>query len=301
MRLCVFEDAGVANLEPLSLTRAAFDLWLGAGTLLTRVQRTFPATELGALVRPSLANLCRLQHPEMAVNDVAWLRRSPVLLVNARWLPTAIPATVPTIGQVMWAGEQLAYAYLNCVNLDEATPAQLTIRITDLQRNGCSVQAGGRMVNYPWHLVDNNPDAVAQDYLTWRESKTRTTTLDQFSVVGPRELVVVDQEAKVEPHVLFDTTRGPVLIDRRATVQAFSRLEGPCYVGQGTQILAARCAAAVSVPNVGSAEKSKPPLCRGTATNITMAFSGIPTSASGSTSVPVRTPAICARTTARLR
>ena len=45
MRLCVFEDAGVANLEPLSLTRPAFDLWLGAGTQLDRIRRLFGYTE----------------------------------------------------------------------------------------------------------------------------------------------------------------------------------------------------------------------------------------------------------------
>ena len=39
MRICVFEDAGVRNLEPLTLTRPAFDLRCGAGTLLERQLR----------------------------------------------------------------------------------------------------------------------------------------------------------------------------------------------------------------------------------------------------------------------
>ena len=59
-------------------------------------------------------------------------------------------------------------------------------------------------------------------------------------MIGPLERVIVDPTARIEPHVLIDSTRGPVLIDRDAHVQAFSRLEGPCSVGQGTQILAAR-------------------------------------------------------------
>jgi UDP-N-acetylglucosamine diphosphorylase/glucosamine-1-phosphate N-acetyltransferase len=37
-----------------------------------------------------------------------------------------------------------------------------------------------------------------------------------------------------------DTRQGPVLVDRGAVVQAFSRLEGPCYVGPGTHVLAGR-------------------------------------------------------------
>jgi UDP-N-acetylglucosamine diphosphorylase/glucosamine-1-phosphate N-acetyltransferase len=46
--------------------------------------------------------------------------------------------------------------------------------------------------------------------------------------------------ARVEPMVLIDTTKGPVLIDEGAQVQSFSRLEGPCYVGCDTRVLGAR-------------------------------------------------------------
>ena len=43
MRVCVFEDEGVANLEPLTLTRPAFDLRCGAATLLGRQLRCLAA------------------------------------------------------------------------------------------------------------------------------------------------------------------------------------------------------------------------------------------------------------------
>ena len=53
MRICVFEDAGCAGLEPLTLTRPVFDLRCGAATLLERQLRRFAAPEVGALVRPA--------------------------------------------------------------------------------------------------------------------------------------------------------------------------------------------------------------------------------------------------------
>lgn len=240
MRLCIFEDTGVANLEPLSWTRPAFDLWLGASTLLARLRRTFPVSEVGALVRPELAALCRLRHPELAVNDAAWLRHGPVLFVNARWLPPANPTTLPQPGESALVGEQLAYACVSSVDLDDATAEQLAARLTELRRDGAALQVGGMLLDYPWQLVDRNSEALAQDYLTWREAKKQTATVDHLSIVGPREQVIVDTEATVEPHVLIDATRGPVLVERGAVVQAFSRLEGPCYVGAGTHILAAR-------------------------------------------------------------
>jgi UDP-N-acetylglucosamine diphosphorylase/glucosamine-1-phosphate N-acetyltransferase len=237
VRLCVFEDVGVANLEPLSLTRPAFDLWLGAGTLLSRLQRVFSTADVGAIVRPSLANLCRQRHPEIAVNDADWLRRGPVLFVNARWLPST-PAMHPVMGEVGLTGEQLAFAAVPSANLDAATPDHLMVRLTDFQRAGTPRPIGGAMLNYPWDLVTRNAEALGQDYLAWQKDKKKTAT--PFSIVGPRDQVVVDPKSTIEPQVLLDTTRGPILIDRGAVVQAFSRLEGPCYVGQGTQILGAR-------------------------------------------------------------
>src|ERR687888_520933 len=89
MRVCVFEDRGVQNLEPLSLTRPAFDLLCGACSLRERQARAFAATEMGALVRPALAGLCREAHPKLQVKNRDWLQASPAILVNARWLPPA--------------------------------------------------------------------------------------------------------------------------------------------------------------------------------------------------------------------
>src|SRR6266404_1474025 len=86
VNICLFEDAAVANLEPLSLTHPAFDLWCGAGPLLHRQMRYFGVQKAHALVRRSLVDLCRTQHPELAVNDPSALSGKPVVLVNARWL-----------------------------------------------------------------------------------------------------------------------------------------------------------------------------------------------------------------------
>jgi UDP-N-acetylglucosamine diphosphorylase/glucosamine-1-phosphate N-acetyltransferase len=44
--------------------------------------------------------------------------------------------------------------------------------------------------------------------------------------------VWIERGATVEPYVVFDTTAGPVLVRRGATVQAFTRIGGPCYIGE---------------------------------------------------------------------
>ncbi len=73
MRVCLFEDRGVSNLEPLTLTRPAFDLLCGQTSLAAKQCRRFAPCEIGALIRPHLADLYRLQQPAIAINDLPWL------------------------------------------------------------------------------------------------------------------------------------------------------------------------------------------------------------------------------------
>ncbi|HEY1860865.1 MAG TPA: putative sugar nucleotidyl transferase, partial [Gemmataceae bacterium] len=87
MRLCHFEDRAVDQLEPLSLTRPAFDLLCGMTSLGDKQRECFSSDEVGVVVRPYLAEQQRLRHPDLPVNDLAWLRAAPTVLVNGRWLP----------------------------------------------------------------------------------------------------------------------------------------------------------------------------------------------------------------------
>src|SRR6516165_11895805 len=93
MRLCLVEDHAVAGLEPLTLTRPAYELLLGATTLGSKVARSFGTVlgpeDRGALVRPHLAAIERERDPHTAVNDREWLSRGPLIVVNARWIPPA--------------------------------------------------------------------------------------------------------------------------------------------------------------------------------------------------------------------
>jgi UDP-N-acetylglucosamine diphosphorylase/glucosamine-1-phosphate N-acetyltransferase len=235
MRLCIFEDAGVADLEPLTLTRPAFDLLCGAGTLLEKQRRAFPGLEAGALVRPALAALCRVTHPDLAVNDPAWQRGRRLLLVNARWLPPPAPE-VPDGVAVGLAGDGVAWA---CVHGDEVADGW-PWRLAEWKDRLPQRPAGGHLVERPWDLLTHNAAALEQDAWHWAARRPDTTARPGPTVLGPAGRLLIDPAATVEPHAVLDTRGGPVLIDRGALVQAFSRVEGPAYVGPDSQLLAAR-------------------------------------------------------------
>jgi len=103
-----------------------------------------------------------------------------------------------------------------------------------------SGSAGGSLIAYPWDLVERNGEALGQDYSDWKPGREWAPLPAGAIIVGPADQVLIDPAARVEPLVVLDATKGPVLIDRGAVVQAFSRLEGPCYVGADSHILGAK-------------------------------------------------------------
>src|SRR5262245_26795198 len=116
MRICAFEDAATANLQPLTTTRPAFALRCGISSLLDKQRRFFGASRVGAWIRPALATVCRQEWADVHFNDPAWLTGAAdgevVVLVNGRWLPPAKGITPLGGAEVGTVGEEVAYVAL---------------------------------------------------------------------------------------------------------------------------------------------------------------------------------------------
>ena len=240
MRICVFEDSSVANLSPLTLTQPVFDLLCGASTILERLQRAWTADEMSVLVRPALAELCRAMHPDLPVNDLAKLRQGPVLLVNARWLPLAVRRPDFTASHVGLHGDTVAYVFLQTPAIADNILDEVDDQLQEWKHTLPGQEVGGFLIDYPWDLIEANGPALAQDFSAWKTTRANKYVPEGVSVLGPWEALLIAPDATIEPMVVVDTRKGPVLVDRGAVVDSFSRLEGPCYVGPETRVLGAR-------------------------------------------------------------
>ncbi len=240
MRLCIFEDRA-EQLEPLSLTRPVFELRCGITSLAAKQARHVGAAASAVLIRPALVDLYRLQSPGVRVNAH---QCEGMLLVNGRWLPpddAFVPPSVPCIGL---AGADVAYVWLgesNQITFD-ALPD-----LHDQWRNALPTQiAGGRLIEYPWELVAANADEIQRDF-AWLEPSKETWERRSLNVMGPLGNLWISPSAQIEPMVLADTRRGPVVIDEHAVISAFTRLEGPCYIGPRSQVFGAKIRAGTSI------------------------------------------------------
>jgi UDP-N-acetylglucosamine diphosphorylase/glucosamine-1-phosphate N-acetyltransferase len=268
LRVCLVEDAKTGQLEPLSATRPVFDLLTGMTSLADKQRSVFAVAQVDVCVRPELAALQRQSQPTQRVNELTALLEAaatePVYCVNARWLPDergpALPALALAQAERTAAAAWVIDGQLALVRVDapslarflsacpaEDQPLQFWPYLEQLANRLPQFPIGGRLVEYLWELVAANGEQIGRDLAARRPTNRAGFRPGTFEVVGRSEALLIDPSARIDPFVVADTTQGPVVIDRHAVVTAFTRLEGPCWIGPYAQVHGAKIRAGTSL------------------------------------------------------
>ncbi len=241
MRVALFEDrAAMDQFSPISLLRPVFELLCGQFSSRERALRFLPVTDWGAFLRSELVDVYQEEHPESHVNDLDWLRVAPTLFLNGRWqadpksLTTCDPETAGIIDGCV------AYLTLDPTDVARLTENDADEALMGIARTRRRVTAPGRLVSYPWDLIHHNPTQLNADFAARPFGPSKAHQLGpQVALMGNPRQIHVDPSASVDPFVVIDARKGPVTVEAGAMIQAFTRLEGPCHIGRGSQLFRA--------------------------------------------------------------
>ena len=238
MRILLFEDDHAEDLTPVALLRPVFELVCGRDSLRRRLQRWFPDAEFGGWVRPWLVDAYAEEQPLIAVNNLSWIRKGKVLLVNGRWLPerrlTAQDFVTHQAGFVDGSPAWMLIPGEELFELFQGDPVTTLAQYANSQR---SLPTSGHWIQYPWDLVYQNAAQLTRDFAD--EGVSQSAKLEHVQVLGDPADVSISAQAEIDPYVVIDARSGPVSIDRDAKIQAFTRIEGPCHIGRGSQLFRA--------------------------------------------------------------
>ena len=289
MRLCLVEDLAVAGLEPLTLTRPMYELWLGCSTLGCKIASAFgigPGPQRrGSVVRSHLVAVQRQRDPHMVVNDRDWLAREPVIVANARWIPPA--GFEPPDSQRPWVGlcdGQPACALVDPEDAVALDPHGIDSWFDTIVSRYSGLDVGGEWIFRPWDLVARNGAYIERDFREAKRSGVTNRQLATLALVGPSNLLRVHETRestptpsstrRTAPSLSLPTSGSSHSLASRAPVTSDPRpnFSGPT---SGARSRSARTA--------GSAARSRTRSCTVSPTSTTRAFWGTPILASGST------------------
>ena len=222
--LFLYDDAVARTFEPFALTRPTSELRAGALLLRERWERSLGGG-MRAAGTVSSAHLADFDEPNSAA-VVRGVIPSGSILVNSR-CAVALAPIAP--GDSWRCGGRVAGVVLaRAVEAEELASGQLSLEKL-ARANGKTVEIQGRWIDHIWDFIAHLSAMLTEDVTALGASASRTGHV--LGMIGGSHPVFAEDGATVEPQVYFDTTAGPVLIRRGATVQAFTRIVGPCVIG----------------------------------------------------------------------
>jgi UDP-N-acetylglucosamine diphosphorylase/glucosamine-1-phosphate N-acetyltransferase len=238
MRLVIFEPDTYRNFFPVAHLRPTFALRCGCSTLYEKVIRNHPGLSVSLFCREHLAGSLAHEVPEdCEVNDLSTLDDNLLvingnLLIGEWMLESAGPETagVAEDGTLLYArisrfrASQFPRDDIHAF-LAAAADKLPNHEIIDMD-----------LLRWQWELVAHNAEAIESDFRLADRSGVHGWFHETVTVYGPGDRLYVASGAEIHPQVVIDTNSGPVAIESGAVVLPHSRIEGPCYIGHGTQI-----------------------------------------------------------------
>lgn len=240
--IVLYDDRRARQFEPFATTRPLGEMRAGALLVRERWQHILGAQETAFVSGTHLDGFTEFDAPPFAQGEIpagSWI-------VNTRALP-ALDTRIGAASAIL-LGNDVAAARLaaplpveslraGSYSLDRAVPA-----------SGSLLQASGPWLREVWDLIGTLGTLLAADIPIVADALGIAPGLPDHTAgaTAPVQLgthpVFVEAGATVEPLTVLDASAGPILVRRGATVQAFTRIIGPCYIGVDSTVTADRIA-----------------------------------------------------------
>lgn len=231
-----YDDARARRFEPFATTRPLCEMRSGALLQRERWCQVLGARAVGFVSSPHLDGFEETDAPARFPGSIP----AGTWLVNTRAMPTLL--AVKSTATVLSIDHQVAAVKLAA----PVTPEQLQDAMFALEdvlpSTGSMANIPGAWLENVWDFVSHLQSTLLTDIPALVESLGARPLDAGIATVLGGQGVFVEEGATVEPQVVFDTTAGPVLLRKGATVQALSRVAGPCFVGRDSTIVGGRVA-----------------------------------------------------------
>ena len=240
MNIIVFDDPIISNnFKPLTYTRATFELTLGLVTVLDRLLNALKPDEVILLVPDYLKEVVKERYPNLTINPASV--DEDAIIVNGFFDPNFKDLLKRVSSEnkrfVIFDENLVAATRLNEPHLSKMLQAikKREPYLNSLADAAPSFKAPNIVgAKYPWQLFDLI-DTTLKEQVEGKGG-TKEALPSNIYVKGSREGLRFGEEVTVESFVTFDTTSGPIILDDKSTVESFTRISGPTYIGRRSLI-----------------------------------------------------------------
>ncbi len=250
-RLFFFEDDDYENFYPLTYTRPVYLLLCGAFPIWKKWAMRFKNPDTIFLCRGEIAVYTH-EETGISCNRFDFEDCNKAIFINGRVLPSDELA------------ESIEDARESTLFIDNGNLAAAVIIPGGMQAESLlrmnywgyghfkSVlkhcrreEVKSRRMGYIWDFIAENPKEIKSDFEKFSgcfasyDFPVERLAHEGCHVYEPG-MVCISQNVRIDAQTVIDARGGPVIIDPDVHIAPHSHIEGPCYIGPGTQVMSAR-------------------------------------------------------------
>lgn len=233
--LYLYDDSTARDFEPFTVTRPVSELRAGAEVIRKRWERATARHATAFISSASLADFEEFDAPP-ALDSGAVIPAGSIL-VNSRCV-IALDEVLAS-DDAVWACDGQICAVRLLRELAEHAVTSGDFSLADAAPDATPRVVRGRWVAAVWDFVAQLSAQLTEDIAALALTVSPSSLM--YDAIGPHCLTV-EEGALVESYVVFDVSAGPVMVRRGASISAFTRLVGPCYIGHDSAIAGDRIA-----------------------------------------------------------
>lgn len=241
--LFLYDDETARRFEPFTVTRPVSELRAGVEIIRKRWERATALRATAFVSSPSLADFEEFDAPPGL--EAGTVIPAGSLVANSRFVIALdevlqdVPDVVATTADRAWGcdGHTCAVRLAADLAADKLTSGKLTL--DDLARDCDRGAVRGRWVTAVWDVIAQLSAQLMDDIPALASSVCPSSLMHDS--IGSHSLTT-EEGSLIEPYVIFDVSAGPVMVRRGASISAFTRVVGPCYIGHDTVIVGDRVA-----------------------------------------------------------
>lgn len=231
-RLYLYDDAKARQFEPFVLTRPVSELRAGAEIIRLRWEQAANTKAYGFIGAKHLADFEEFDAPHAVTADQTVPAGS--VIVNSRFV-VSMDASLDDISTAFTADGEICGVRLRS-SMDIAGLLDGSVTLESLATaDGPTSPIQGRWLSEVWDLIGSLDQQLKEDIPLIGAGLTGAA-IENATIIG-KNSIYCETGVQIEPFVVLDATDGPVLIRRGATIASFSRIVGPCYIGEDSHIV----------------------------------------------------------------
>src|SRR6266550_4173324 len=233
--LYFYDDVRARQFEPFALTRPGSELRAGTSLIRRRWERATGLESAGFISSPHLAQFEEGKAPPALVKGEV---PAGSIIVNTRCV-IPLDLELDRFDLLMCEGSACAVRLARALPVSQFADGSIDLGAIQTSLGGRRIT--GRWINEIWDFIGTLLEQLTED-IPRRAKSLEATELTDATVIGSSG-VFVEEGANIGPQVVLDSTAGPILIRKGATVAPFTHLVGPIAVGRDSQVLGDQIAA----------------------------------------------------------